>query len=135
MDIFESASRLKLRFPSPKGLLTTEDLWDLPLTSSTGKANLDTIACTLHAEIESQPKVSFVINKAASAADKTAKLALDVVVRVIEVRLAENEQKQQLDARREKKQQLMALIAQKENEQLAGSSLDDLRAMIAQLGE
>ena len=132
MDIFESASRLKLRFPSPKGLLTVEDLWDLPLTSTTGKANLDTIACTLHAEIERQPKVSFVV-KQGSALDQTNKLSLDVVIHIIEVRLAENEQKKQVEARREQKQQLLEIIAKKEAEQLYGSSFDELRARVATL--
>lgn len=132
MNIFEEASRQKLRFPSPKGLLTVEDLWDLPLTSNTGKANLDWIACTLHAELENQPKTSFVV-KNTSPIDKLGKLSLDVVVHIIEVRLAENEQKKQLENRREQKQQLLTIIAQKEAEQLHGTSLDELRARVAAL--
>ena len=32
--MFTKASRLKLRFQSPAGLLSSEDLWDLPLTSN-----------------------------------------------------------------------------------------------------
>ena len=50
MDIFEQASRLKLRFPSPLGTLSTEDLWHLPLTSTTGKANLNDIGKALNYE-------------------------------------------------------------------------------------
>ena len=49
MNIFEMATRKKIRFNSPQGDLSTEDLWDLPLSSKVnGKANLDDIAKDLH---------------------------------------------------------------------------------------
>jgi hypothetical protein len=38
--LFQKATRAKLRFETPKGLLSVEDLWDLPLTSAINKANL-----------------------------------------------------------------------------------------------
>ena len=34
--MFEQAARLKLRFETSRGLLSVEDLWDLPLTSARG---------------------------------------------------------------------------------------------------
>ena len=43
MNIFEQATRQAFRFESPKGFLTVEDLWNLPLTNNTGRANLDGI--------------------------------------------------------------------------------------------
>ena len=60
MNLFEHASRNKLRFASPKGDLSVEDLWDLPLTSTTGKANLDDIARDLYHQIDSKAVISFV---------------------------------------------------------------------------
>lgn len=129
--MFEKASRLKLRFPSPKGALTVEDLWDLPLTSSTGKANLDDLARTLHQQLESQ-KVGSFVTKAATADDRL-QLQFNIVLRVIEVRLAENEAAAQREAARAKKQQIMEIIERKETEALSGASLDDLRAMLSSL--
>ena len=102
--MFEKASRLKLRFPSPKGALTVEDLWDLPLTSSTGKANLDDLARQLHQSLESQKVGSFVTK--ATTADDRLQLQFNVVLRVIEVRLAENEAAEQREAARAKKQHI-----------------------------
>jgi len=46
------------------------------------------------------------------------------------VRLAEAEVLATAKANREKKQQLLHIIAQKENEQLMGSSLDELKARV-----
>ena len=43
INIFEQASRAKLRFDSVKGQLVTEQLWDLPLQSKTN-FDLDTVA-------------------------------------------------------------------------------------------
>lgn len=129
--MFEKASRLKLRFPSPKGALTVEDLWDLPLTSATGKANLDDLARTLHQQLESQ-KIGSFVTKAAPIAAGT-QLQFDIVLRVIEVRLAENEAAAQREAARAKKQQIMEIIERKETEALSGASLDDLRAMLSSL--
>ena len=130
MSMFEKASRLKIRFPSPKGLLSVEDLWDLPLTSNTGKANLDDIARTLHRELKDED-VSFVTP--AAGKDEATQLAFDVVRHVIEVRVAENRAEITARENREKKQRILALIAQKENEALAGQSLDDLKKLAESL--
>ena len=132
INIFEQASRKRLRFESGKGLLTVEDLWELPLTSATGKANLDDIARGLHQQLEKQPRVSFVKNTA-SEPDADVQLAFDLVLHIINVRVTENEVAASARARAEQKQRLMALIKQKEDEQLAGSSLEELRELINQL--
>ena len=127
--MFERASRKALRFNSPKGLLTVEDLWQLPLTSAKN-ANLDDIARGLHAELKTET-ISFVTKT--DAADEDTKLAFNIVKHIIDVRLAENEAKRNASERSEKRQQLLALIAAKETEQLAGQSLDDLRKMAESL--
>lgn len=129
--MFEQASRLKLRFPSPKGALSVEDLWDLPLTSTTGKANLDDLARELHQTLESKKVGSFVTK--ASSADARTQLQFDILLRVIEVRLAEIESAAQREATRAKKQQIMEIISRKETEALSGASLNDLRAMLSSL--
>ena len=62
MNIFESASRNKLRFRTSKGFLSTEDLWGLSLQS------LDRVGKNVKQEIRDlsegmlTPKVGIVIN-------------------------------------------------------------------------
>jgi hypothetical protein len=129
MNLFEQAVRSKFRFQTPQGQITAEDLFDLPLTSRTGRANLDDIAKGLHRELKaSDEQVSFVTETKSNTDGLQAKF--DLVKQVIQNKV---EEKQALEAsaeRAEKRQRLLALIAQKEDQALAETSLDDLRKMV-----
>lgn len=122
---------MKVRFDSPQGGLTVEDLWDLPLTSMSGRANLDDIAVGLFKQLKDSGTISFVTET--TQANELTQLKFDVVKHIIDVRKAENSAAETAAANRAKKQQLLALVAQKENEQLAGQSIEDLRKMIEEL--
>lgn len=126
--MFEKAARLKLRFATPIGELSAEDLWDLPLTSRAGKANLDDLARALHQQIEQAPTVSFV--KPTEPVSAIPQLKFDIVLHIIKIKLAEQEAVQKAQATRERKQQIMALIEQKKNDALGASSIDELQAML-----
>jgi hypothetical protein len=57
MDIFEKASREKLRFSTSQGQFSVEDLWNLPLTSPSGRSvNLYDIANGLNKELKESQK-------------------------------------------------------------------------------
>lgn len=128
--MFEKAARLKLRFATPVGDLSAEDLWDLPLTTRAGsnKANLDDLARALHQQIEQAPTVSFV--KPTEPVSVIPQLKFDLVLHVIKVKLAEQEAAQKAQVTRERKQQIMALIEQKKNDALGASSIEELQAML-----
>lgn len=128
-ELFLKASRLKLRFDSPKGQLTVEDLWDIPLTSTTGKANLNDIARDLYGKVKVEV-VSFV--EPAVTNDDDA-LRFELVKHVISVRVAERDAAARAQHVAEQKQQIMQLIKQKEVEQLGASSIDDLKSLLASL--
>ena len=132
--MFEKASRLKLRFDTARGQLSVEDLWDLPLQSPAGKpaVNLDDVAKALYKTLkESDAGLSFVTP--ATKSDDVTALKFELVKHVIAIKLAEQEAALKAKSNAEKKQQLLGLIAQKEVEQLAGNSLDDLKALAASL--
>lgn len=133
--MFEQASRSKLRFDTPRGLLTTEDLWDLPLISSSGnRANLDAIAMSLYRQSRDAAKVvSFVSPTAESSEKSQLELRLAIVKHIIGVKLAERAAMEEASLRREKKQRILELIARKQDEELSNKSEDDLRAMLESL--
>jgi hypothetical protein len=128
--MFEKASRLALRFSSPQGSLTTEDLWDLPLTSA-NKASLDNIAKALNRQIKDATTESFVVKT--SKADEELQLKFDIVKHIIEVKLAEREAEKTAATRRAQKEKLLELKAKKQDEKLSSATEEELDAMIAAL--
>jgi hypothetical protein len=132
--MFEEAARLKLRFQTDRGLLTVEDLFELPLTSKTGRPNLDSIAIALDKEIRNTGEaVSFVNPEASSEANKVLNLKFDIVKHIIGVRIAERDAAAAEQKRREDKQKILAVIARKQDQQLEGKPLEELIAMVEQM--
>lgn len=131
-NIFEQATRQKLRFETPRGSLSAEDLWDLPLTSATGKVNLDEIAIALHRQLRSASEVvSFVDTEATT--DPTIQLRFDVVKHVIETRKLENAKAANDRQRAETKQKLLAALAKKREDAIDAKSEEELLAELAAL--
>lgn len=128
--IFEKASRRKLRFETPNGLLTVDDLWDLPLTSKT-KVSLDALACSVYKRIEQSEKMSFVAE--AKPADADAILALDILKRVIAVKQEEAEAAARRRAANKQAEKIMEIIERKEDQKLEGATVEELRAQLKEL--
>lgn len=126
--MFEKATRLKLRFSTPVGPVVAEDLWDLPLTSTRGRPNLDDVARDLHKQLKSGDDVSFVTK--AQKSDEIVQLKFDIVKHIIDVRLVENEAAAKKKEIAEKKQQILGLIANKENAALAEKPIEELRKLV-----
>ncbi len=129
--MFEKAVRLKLRFDSPQGALSVEDLWDLPLTSTRGRANLNDAAKAVARQLKTEGEEDFVNPK--SGADEVLQLKLDIVKHVIQVRQSENVAALAASERKEKKERLLELIARKQDQQLEGKPLEELQAMVEAL--
>lgn len=130
-DLFEKAARLKLRFASTKGNLLVEDLFDLPLTSATGKANLNDIARELHKQVKDSGEVDFVNEPAKT--DERIQLAFDVVKHVIDTKKAEAEVEKTRRQKAETRQKLLEALEAQENKELQSKSTAELRAAIAAL--
>lgn len=130
-EIFEQAVRSKLRFESACGLLSVEDLWDLPLTS-TKRANLDAIAVSLYRQLkEAETGASFVEDT--PQVNARLQLQFDVVKHVIDVKKAERNAAQEEGERRERKEKILAILARKQDTALEQLSLEELQQMVASL--
>lgn len=130
--MFEKASRLKLRYPSTKGNLTVEDLWDLPLTSAKGPS-LDELAIALNKKVKETAEESFVIKK--STANTRLALMFDIVKHIIEVKMDEADAAKKRVAKKQQKDKLLGILAKKEDEELLSKNPDEIRKMLDELSD
>lgn len=134
MDQFEFAARKKLRFDSPVGELSAEDLWDLPLTSSGGKPNLDAIAVKLHTQLQAAGgAVSFVNESSNASATELLQKKFDIVKHVIDDKKAENKARLEARERAETKKRITEILATRQDKALEGKSDEELLRMVAEL--
>lgn len=129
-----TALEQKWRFPSKRGPLTIEDLFDLPLTKNNG-LNLDTVAIEINKQLqEKQGSTSFV----ESTSEKTTEITkldtmLEIVKLIIKQRQDENNNKLHAAALESKRKELQFLIDQKQLESLASLPLEELQKQLAEL--
>ena len=131
-ELFIKATQIKLRFQTGKGALTVEDLWDLPLTSTTGKINLDQLAINAYSNIDSTPTVSFVSNSKVKA-ESTDVLRLDILKHIITSKQASNAITLNANNKAEEKRQLLTLLQQAKINALGALSEEELTKRIAAL--
>jgi hypothetical protein len=128
--MFEKASRLQLRFVTQLGNLSVEDLWNLPLTSKK-TVSLDGIARMLNRVIKDLGEESFVSTK--SSEDVVLNLKFDIVKHVIAIKLAENEASRNALEVKAKKEKIMAIMADKQDDELKSKSSDELKELLEAL--
>jgi hypothetical protein len=128
MNIFETASRNAFRFPSNHGLITTEDLWDLPLTATNG-FSLDSVARVCNERLEATSTVSFVQEEASPATDEWA-TKLEIVKHIIAIRLQERKDARDASAKKARKERLLEILAAKQDESLQSLSEEEIKAQI-----
>ncbi len=126
MNMFQTASKTKLRFETSGGILSAEELWDMALS------DLNSLALSLKGQIDNTPEKSFI--KANTVVDKTTVLRFNITKKVIAVRLEENKQKVDAAARRKKDAKILEIIERKEDQADADKSIDELRAMLSDNG-
>lgn len=120
-QMFVLATREKYRFPY-KGMVSVEDLWDLSVQ------NLDGIFKALNSQVKSVQEESLLDTK--SFEDKELEAKIEIVKYIVGIKLAEADQRKQARAKSEQKQKIMAILADKQEEELHGKSVEELKAML-----
>jgi len=122
--MFEKASRYKLRFEY-RGLISTEDLWDLSLE------NLDTIYQSLSRKLRESQEDSLLVKE--TATNEALTLKVNIIKHIVEVRLTERKAREDELYKTSRKERLLAILADKQDEELKGKSVDELTALINSL--
>lgn len=124
MNLFEVAVREKYRFPY-KGMISTEDLCDLSVTS------LDSIFKTLNKERKNADEESLLDVK--DNVDTTLENKIAIIKYVVNVKQTEAAEKLLECEKKQQKQKIMNLIAKKQDETLENMSQEELLKKLSEL--
>ena len=126
--IFETALRGKFRFEH-KGLISTEDLWDLKIEQ------LDKIYSNLSDKLDIANKGSLLnsvtVNKSIEQQEIDTKM--QIAKYIFDVKVKEQEDRRLAKEKKEQKQKILALLDEKQNEELKNKSIDELKKMLENL--
>lgn len=135
MNLFEKATRGAFRFPTGKGELTVEQLWQLPLLArGINTVDLDTVARTINNELKALGEESFVVK---GTNPKRAELTykLEIVKYIIDVKQSEASDAEKRVARHQERAKLTELLEKKNNQELEGLSKEEIEKKLAALDE
>lgn len=124
-NVFEIAVREKYRFPY-KGLVSIEDMWDLPVTE------LDKVFKELNKQVKTAQEESLLETK--TKEDEILENKIAIVRHIVSIKQKESKDKMMERQRKAQKQRIMEIMADKEDEALKGKSLDELQKMLDELG-
>lgn len=127
-NLFKIAARRRTRFPSDRGDLTVEQLYQLPL------AGLDNVARTINTELRSLTEDSFVELKPDPRKGQLQD-ALDLVKEVIADVQADADRAAKRQQKAALRRTLTDALARKQDEALSAASLEDIQKQLAALDE
>jgi hypothetical protein len=123
MELFEKATRNKYRFPY-YGSVDVEDLWDIPLEG------LDEIYIELNSKVQ---KANEGLLQKQTNEDKELTNKISIVKHILLTKVEEKENRLKAQARKETEQKILAIIAEKQDEDLKGKSIEDLQKLLDEL--
>lgn len=126
-DLFFNAAKNKYRFPSERGNLTVEHLFDLDMKS------LDKIYGTLCEQKDSKPKKSLLSPREVGDVELDEKIS--IVAQVYEYKDSVIDKRKKAAERSRDRQKLLDILAKKKEEALENLSEEELLKKLRELGE
>lgn len=127
--LFEMASQFKFRYPY-KGMITTEDLWDLSMSQ------LDIVYKALSKELNATQEDGLIVTKTADEGVKANELRnkLEIVKYIFNHKQQAAELQRLAAENAAKKQHILGILAQKKENALQNMTEEELTQMLAELG-
>nr|DAZ40948.1 MAG TPA: hypothetical protein [Caudoviricetes sp.] len=123
-NMFEYATRNKVRFPF-KGQISVEDLWDLRAD------DLDTVFKTLNRQVKQSKEESLLTTK--TAEDTALDIQIAIVKHIFDIKMQEANARLLDKERKAQKQKIMAILANKQKQELQNKSVDELQQMLEEI--
>lgn len=130
--MYKYAAQNKLRFPSIRGELTVEQLFEAPLRHRSG-FDLDSIAKTINNELKTMSEESFVETNGSSPRKKELEISLEIVKDVIKTKIDAEKIRENRHKKAEERKKILDIINAKKDEQLSQATLEDLEARLVAL--
>lgn len=126
-NIFVTASELKFRYPY-KGLITTEDLWDLNLEQ------LDTIYKTLNKEVKVAQEDSLLATECHEKDNSLVEMKIDIVKYIFNEKVEAARKREAEVINAEKKRRILEVLAKKQDDSLNNMTEEELIAKLEEIG-
>lgn len=129
-NIYKEALLNRVRFSTNVGLLTLEEVMDLPLTSKSG-LSVDSLAVDLVNKLKNENKeiVSLVNEDKEDVERYVDELKLEVLKDIIEYKKALIEEKRKAQAENSEKRRIMEALARKKEDKYNDMSIEELEEL------
>ena len=129
-NIYKEALLNRVRFSTNVGLLTLEEVMDLPLTSKSG-LSVDSLAVDLVNKLKNENKeiVSLVNEDKEDIERYVDELKLEVLKDIIEYKKALIEKKRKAQAENSEKRRIMEALARKKEDKYNDMSIEELEEL------
>ena len=126
--MYKKAAQLKLRFPSNRGLLNVEQLFELHLQ------DLNDTAKMIHKELKLDEEVNFIQKPEPNPEQEALADKLAIVKDVIATKIAKQKELEDTLEKRRLKHKLLDALNRKQDASLESMSEDEIKKQLAEIG-